>query len=108
MKIFWPSATLLLAVITLTSCVSTKMQKSTEGVQHPSSALPGSTAQRARLADYIKTHYQSPTEYILHKFVDHDIVFLGEWHRIKHDPVLVQSLIPALYANGMDVPEREA
>jgi hypothetical protein len=56
---------------------------------------------KADLIEYVKTHYQSPEDYILSKFKDHDIVFLGEWHRIKHDPELVQKLIPLLYRSGV-------
>lgn len=55
----------------------------------------------ASLVDYIKTHYKTPEEYILSKFKDCDIVFLGEYHRIKHDPELVQELIPLLYHSGV-------
>ncbi|GAB4375284.1 MAG: hypothetical protein Kow0042_20590 [Calditrichia bacterium] len=38
---------------------------------------------------------------MISKFADHDIVFLGEYHRIKHDVELVQQLIPALYRAGV-------
>ncbi len=55
----------------------------------------------AALVEYIHTHYQTPEDYIISKFKDHDIVFLGEWHRIKHDPELVQRLIPRLYRAGI-------
>ena len=53
------------------------------------------------LIEYIKTHYQTPEEYVISKFKDHDIVFLGEWHRIRHDPELVQALVPLLYNAGV-------
>jgi hypothetical protein len=56
---------------------------------------------KSTLIEYIKTHYQSPEDYILSKFRDHDVVFLGEFHRIKHDPELVQTLIPLLYRSGV-------
>jgi hypothetical protein len=42
--------------------------------------------------EYITTHYQTPEEYLISKFKDHDIVFLGEWHRISHDPELIRRL----------------
>lgn len=54
-----------------------------------------------KLTDYVKQHGLSPQEYIVTRFADHDIVFIGESHRIKHDPVFIQSLIPLLYANGI-------
>lgn len=56
---------------------------------------------KANLIEYIKTHHQSPEDYILSKFKDHDIVFLGEWHRIKHDLELVQRLIPLIHQYGV-------
>jgi hypothetical protein len=54
------------------------------------------------LIEYLKSHYQTPEDYVISKFKTHDIVFLGEWHRIKHDPELVQRLIPRLYSIGVD------
>ena len=53
------------------------------------------------LTGYIKTHYQTPEEYIVSKFKDHDVVFLGENHYIKHDPMFVQALIPRVYKVGV-------
>jgi hypothetical protein len=58
-------------------------------------------ALNSELTGYIKTHYQSPEDYILSKFKDHDVVFLGENHYIKHDSKLVQSLIPIVYKAGV-------
>jgi carboxyl-terminal processing protease len=56
----------------------------------------------SNLVDYIKSHYESPEDYVLSKFKDHDIVFLGEFHRIKHDPELVLRLIPLLHDAGVN------
>ncbi|HHT47793.1 MAG TPA: ChaN family lipoprotein [Firmicutes bacterium] len=56
---------------------------------------------RAELEAYIIEHYKTPEEYIIDKFMDHDIIFLGEYHRIKHDVELVHDLIPLLYKNGI-------
>ena len=53
------------------------------------------------LTAYLKAHFQSPEAYIINKFRDHDIVFLGEAHRIRHDVLLVQRMIPILYRNGI-------
>lgn len=55
------------------------------------------------LVAYLKAHHQTPEEYVLGKFADHDVVLLGEFHRIKHDQELVQRLIPLLYKNGIYV-----
>ena len=51
--------------------------------------------------NYIKTNYQSPEKYVISKFSDHDYVFIGEQHRIKHDVNFISSLIPRLYKNGI-------
>ncbi len=53
------------------------------------------------LTNYLKLHYQSPEDYILSKFQCHDIIFLGENHRQKQDPELVQKMIPLLYRKGI-------
>lgn len=50
-----------------------------------------------RLAAYLKTQAQSPEKYVISKFVNHDIVFIGEYHRIKHDLELIHKLVPLLY-----------
>jgi len=60
-----------------------------------------SPATRHELIEYLKEHHQIPEDYVLSTFKTHDIVFLGEWHRIKHDPLLVQHLIPRLPGAGV-------
>jgi hypothetical protein len=54
-----------------------------------------------KLAGYLRTRGLSPEDYVVSKFKDHDIVFLGEHHFIRHDAELVGSLIPALCRNGV-------
>jgi hypothetical protein len=56
---------------------------------------------QAELVAYLKDHSTSPEDYVVGKFKDHDLVLLGEMHRVKHDVLLVQSLIPRLYAAGV-------
>lgn len=53
------------------------------------------------LASYFMSHHQSPEDYVLGKFKDHDVVILGEHHKIRHDPLLVQKLISRLPAEGV-------
>ncbi len=53
------------------------------------------------LTAYLRQHLLKPQDYIINKLQDHDIVFLGEMHRARHDPELVQRLIPMLYRNGV-------
>ena len=50
-----------------------------------------------RLAVYVKSHGKSPENYVASKFSHHDLVFIGEYHRIKHDVELIHKLIPRLY-----------
>ena len=56
---------------------------------------------KTELKEYIIKNYLTPEDYILSKFKDHDIVFVGETHYIKHDPELIQNLIPLLYQKGI-------
>ncbi len=42
--------------------------------------------------------HQTPAEYVLERFRDHKWVFLGEYHRVKHDVELISTLIPMLHA----------
>jgi hypothetical protein len=56
---------------------------------------------RNELSGYLQAHWQTPEQYVISKFADHDIVILGEQHRARHDPILVQTLIPLLYENGI-------
>jgi len=51
----------------------------------------------AKLFAYLKLHKKTPEAYVVSKFRDHDIVFIGEYHRIKHDVELIQKLVPLLY-----------
>lgn len=54
-------------------------------------------AEEASLLRYWKRYQASPLDYVIAKFATHKWVFLGEYHRIKHDVDLVASLIPALH-----------
>src|SRR5688572_16203901 len=58
-------------------------------------------ALQQRLVSYLETHAQSPEEYVVAKFRDHDVVFLGEQHRIRHDPQLIRNVIPLVYQAGV-------
>lgn len=54
------------------------------------------------LVNYLENNWQSPEEYVIKKFEDHDYVFIGEYHRIKHDVDLILRLIPLLQENGIN------
>jgi hypothetical protein len=53
------------------------------------------------LRAYIKAHSQAPENYIVSKFKKYDYVFVGEYHKIKQDQLLIQKLIPILYTVGI-------
>lgn len=55
----------------------------------------------ASLETYLTDHYQSPHDYIVSKFAAHDVVFIGERHRLRHDVALVRELIPQLHETGV-------
>jgi hypothetical protein len=57
--------------------------------------------QHAELRAWLDEHGTAPELYVASKFKDHDIVFLGEYHRIRHDVLLVKNLIPILYRSGV-------
>ncbi len=61
--------------------------------------LADSTEQALRT--YLVSNYQTPEEYVVSCFEDHDIVFVGEYHRIAHDVELIHALIPRLYEQGI-------
>ncbi len=64
---------------------------------------PLDQTQLFELKQYLVANQLPPVDYVISKFIDHDVVFLGEFHRIKDNPVLVQQLIPRLYENGIFV-----
>ena len=49
----------------------------------------------------LKQNYRIPEDYVVSKFHDHQTVFIGELHRVKDNPELVQRLIPRLYQAGI-------
>ncbi len=55
------------------------------------------------LEGWLAKHGRSPADYVLGLFERHDVVLLGEFHRIRHDPLFVQSLVPRLQAAGVHV-----
>ncbi|MEW6744853.1 MAG: ChaN family lipoprotein [Planctomycetota bacterium] len=56
-----------------------------------------SPALETELSAFLVAHYQNPIDYIVRKFEDHDIVFVGERHRVKHQLELLHGLIRPLY-----------
>lgn len=60
-----------------------------------------SEASKRELIDYLKTHEITPDQYVISKFKDHDVVFLGEEHYIRQNLEFVQRLVPELYRAGV-------
>ena len=58
-------------------------------------------AEKDKLSAYLKSHWMSPEDYVMSKFRSHDVVFIGEYHRIKQDGELIHRLIPRLYQAGI-------
>lgn len=56
---------------------------------------------RAVLGTWLEENGQDPGDYVVGLFADHDVVLLGEHHRVKHDPLLVQSLLEPMYRAGV-------
>lgn len=57
--------------------------------------------EKNELIKYLQSNWETPENYIISKFHEYDIVFIGEGHHIKHDVELIQNLIPFLYKNGV-------
>lgn len=51
----------------------------------------------AKLLEWWHTHGRTPVDYTISRFDKHDWVFLGEYHRIQNDVLLVVELIPRLH-----------
>ena len=62
-----------------------------------------SAERQAELASWLLENGREPADYVAGQFDDHDVVFLGEMHRIRHDVRFVQSLLEPLYHRGVRV-----
>ena len=60
-----------------------------------------SSQEKDTLVQYLRTHWQTPEDYVIEKFKDREIIFIGEMHRVKHDVELIHHLIPGLYKAGV-------
>jgi hypothetical protein len=60
-----------------------------------------STQEKQELVQYLRKYWKNPEDYVIEKFRDHDIVFIGESHRVKHNLELIYNLIPRLYQAGI-------
>jgi hypothetical protein len=55
----------------------------------------------ASLLTYAQGSWRSPEDYVVAAFKTHDIVFLGEFYKIRQNVMLVHDLIPLLYRAGV-------
>ncbi|MBL7077841.1 MAG: hypothetical protein ISS31_10255 [Kiritimatiellae bacterium] len=67
----------------------------------PQDPPPVEPALRSTLTAWLEAEGETPEDYVVGLFSDHDVVFLGEQHRVKHDALLVQSLLEPLYEAGV-------
>lgn len=63
--------------------------------------LSQSPGTNGELAGWVKQNALSPSDYLVKKFQNYDIVFLAEAHAIKNNLEFVASLIPDLYQAGV-------
>ncbi len=56
---------------------------------------------KVELRAYLLDHRMTPEDYVISKFREHDVVFVGEYHRIKENVELIQHLIPLLHRAGV-------
>lgn len=68
---------------------------------HAQTTSAGSPALQKSFAAYLAIHKDTPEDYVVGKFRDKDIVFLGEQHHIEQNLEFAQRLIPKLYASGI-------
>ncbi len=81
---------LTLAAVALVSCAEGRLP------------LPAVQPQlQVALARHVLERGRPPEDYVLGKFETHDIVFVGEYGRIRHDVLLVDGLVGRLPAAGV-------
>ncbi len=56
---------------------------------------------RAELERWLAAHRRTPADYVVGLFAGHDVVLLGEQHKIGHDAVFVRSLVAPLHRAGV-------
>ena len=73
------------------------------GTSEQANSPPIDPALQSKLAAWLEVEGEAPEDYVVGLFSDHDVVFLGEQHRVRQDALLVQSLIEPLYEAGVRV-----
>ena len=73
------------------------------GTPEASDPPPIDSSLQSKLAAWLDAEGETPEDYVVGLFSDHDVVFLGEQHRVKRDVLFVQSLMEPLYEVGVRV-----
>lgn len=98
----WRSAIVLAAVLSLTACGAGSGDRARGPAAQAKVAPPGiPAALQTELESWLAGHGRPPADYVAGLFDEHDVVLLGEQHRIRHDVLLVQDLLPRLHAAGI-------
>jgi len=58
-------------------------------------------AEQKACLNYLTSNYLTPEDYVVRKFQDHDIIFVGEAHHVKQNLEFLHRLIPVLHQNGV-------
>ncbi len=85
----------LIGLLVLSACST--------GTSEQANPPPIDPALQSMLAAWLEMEGEAPEDYVVGLFSDHDVVFLGEQHRVMQDALLVQSLIEPLYEAGVRV-----
>jgi len=67
----------------------------------PGDPPPVDSLTQRSLAAWLEAEAETPERYVVGLLADHEVVFLGEQHRVKHDALFVQSLLRPLHRAGV-------
>jgi len=68
-----------------------------KAVQKPPLSAPAV----ASLLEFAGANFRTPEDYVISTFASRDVVFLGEFYKIRQNVQLVSALVPRLYAAGV-------
>jgi reactive intermediate/imine deaminase len=68
---------------------------SQDAAQPPADSPP--TTGTSELLEYWQAHHKTPLDYLAEKFRHERWIFVGEFHRVRHDVELIVSLVPRLH-----------
>ncbi len=92
----------LVVSATLMGEVSTSSDSSRNNRKQPTYSEPIDVrdltpSDEANLIEYLRTNSKNPTEYLIEKFRNHDVIMLGEMHEVRENLEFISSLIEPLY-----------